>query len=95
MRRLTALDQQFLALENSRTYGHVDSPSILDRRRCSPGPPASGSLSARAEPAAPAWNLVISNVPGPQIPLYQAGARMDAHYPIRSSPTGWGSTSRS
>jgi diacylglycerol O-acyltransferase / wax synthase len=30
----------------------------------------------------PAWNLVISNVPGPQFPLYLPGAQMEAHYPI-------------
>ena len=30
MRQLTALDQQFLALEDSRTYGHVGALSIYD-----------------------------------------------------------------
>ena len=30
MRQLTALDQQFLALEGSRQYGHVGGLAILD-----------------------------------------------------------------
>ena len=30
----------------------------------------------------PIWNVVVSNVPGPRIPLYFAGAKVEAMYPI-------------
>lgn len=60
-------------------------------------PPALFSRAARltfslgaSRASHPAWNLVISNVPGPQFPLYQAGARMEAHFPISVITDGMG-----
>jgi diacylglycerol O-acyltransferase len=60
-------------------------------------PPAVFGLAARATFALstssagrPPWNLVISNVPGPQIPLYLAGARLLANYPISVITDGMG-----
>ena len=60
-------------------------------------PPALFSRAARAtfglatsSLGRPQWNLVISNVPGPQFPLYCAGARLVAHYPVSVITDGMG-----
>lgn len=60
-------------------------------------PPAVFARAARAtftlassRRGRPSWNLVISNVPGPQIPLYCAGAELKANYPVSVITDGMG-----
>jgi WS/DGAT/MGAT family acyltransferase len=58
-------------------------------------PPAVFSRASRitfslAATRKPIWNLVVSNVPGPQFPLYMAGARLVANYPISVITDGMG-----
>ena len=60
-------------------------------------PPAVFARAARAtftlatsRPGRPTWNLVISNVPGPQVPLFCAGTRLEANYPISVITDGMG-----
>jgi len=60
-------------------------------------PPAVFSRAARAtftlassRRGRPLWNLVISNVPGPPIPLYCAGAQLKANYPVSVVTDGMG-----
>jgi WS/DGAT/MGAT family acyltransferase len=60
-------------------------------------PPAVFARAARATfaistsgPGRPTWNLVVSNVPGPQSPLYCAGARLVANYPVSVITDGMG-----
>jgi diacylglycerol O-acyltransferase len=60
-------------------------------------PPAVFSRAARltfglatSNAGRPVWNLVISNVPGPQFPLYCAGAKLVANYPVSVITHGMG-----
>jgi WS/DGAT/MGAT family acyltransferase len=45
-------------------------------------PPTIASQAARLQPAQRFFNLVITNVPGPQFPLYVLGRRMESVFPM-------------
>jgi len=58
-------------------------------------PPAVASLAARntvdiLSRTRPPLNLVISNVPGPRSPLFLAGAKLEANYPVSVITDGMG-----
>jgi diacylglycerol O-acyltransferase len=44
-------------------------------------PPALHAMAARLVSRTHWFNLVVSNIPSPQVPLYLAGARLRANYP--------------
>ncbi len=45
-------------------------------------PPTIASQAARLQPAQRFFNLVVTNVPGPQFPLYVLGRKMEAIFPL-------------
>ena len=45
-------------------------------------PPTLHAMAARLVSRGHWFNLVISNVPGPQVPMYIAGARLLVNYPV-------------
>src|SRR5215216_3252305 len=66
---------------------HQATPANLLTDATSFIPPAVASLAARTTMEVmgrtrPPLNVVISNVPGPRSPLFLAGAKLEAHYPV-------------
>jgi WS/DGAT/MGAT family acyltransferase len=53
-------------------------------------PPTIHALAARVAARARFFNLVVSNVPGPQVPLYVAGAKLLGAYPLMPLAGGTG-----
>ena len=66
MRQLTALDQQFLALEDSRNYGHIGALAIYDPSTAPGGEvtlPRLESLIAERLPLVPPFRWRLVQVP--------------------------------
>jgi diacylglycerol O-acyltransferase len=74
---------------------HAALPADLLTDASSFIPPAVAALAARTtvgflSRTRPPLNLVVSNVPGPRSPLFIAGARLEAHYPVSAVVDGVG-----
>lgn len=74
---------------------HRALPANLLREATEFIPPALFARAAQvtfslAATRTPVWNLVVSNVPGPQQELYLAGARVQAHHPVSVITDGMG-----
>ena len=93
-RRRIEQTHEVLAVAKER---HRATPAELLQDATQFVPPALMSAASRATmgllaraPVPPVLNLVISNVPGPREPLYCAGARMLAYYPVSTITDGVG-----
>jgi WS/DGAT/MGAT family acyltransferase len=80
--RLAAIREQTEELKSSGRIGGSDL--LLRSTGLLPGA-LKGSL-ARFAASPRLYNLTISNVPGPRVPLYAAGARVTAIYPVIPIP---------
>ncbi|MGY4708002.1 WS/DGAT/MGAT family O-acyltransferase [Mycolicibacterium sp. CBM1] len=86
----TDIEDPALRLETIRTsmLGNKEVFSQLPRLQqlalsaFNMAPLALGLVPALASAAQPPFNIVISNVPGAQEPLYWRGARLDGNYPL-------------
>ncbi len=72
-----------LPAELLQDANHFIPPAVFSRA-------ARLTLALSTGLARPTWNLVISNVPGPQVPLYLAGTRLEANYPVSVITDGMG-----
>jgi WS/DGAT/MGAT family acyltransferase len=93
-RRRIKQTHEVLAVAKKR---HKATPAELMQDATQFVPPALMSAASRVTmgllaraPVPPVLNLVISNVPGPREPLYLAGARMLAYYPVSTITDGVG-----
>ncbi len=91
MRRLRATHEALRAAKER----HNALPAQLLQDATQFIPPAVFARASRvtfslAATRTPMWNLVVSNVPGPQFPLYCVGARVEAIYPVSVITDGMG-----
>jgi hypothetical protein len=80
--RLAAICERMVALKDS---GEVGGSDLLLRSTTLLPSALKGSL-ARLAASPRLYNLTVSNVPGPRVPLYAAGARVAGIYPVIPIP---------
>ena len=77
-RRLSAIREVTASLKNSKHALGAETLAAVSEWTV----PTLLSIATRSAYRGRAGNLVVTNVPGPQIPLYLLGARMRATYPM-------------
>ena len=92
-KRLRRVQQSMTAAKQS--HAAIPAETLMDYTQFAP--PAIAARAMRmasrlriADRMNPPFNLVISNVPGPNVPLYMAGAELKHFYPVSALADGQG-----
>jgi WS/DGAT/MGAT family acyltransferase len=76
-----ALQRIAASMEDLKSSGQAVGAQVLTNL-AGFAPPTILSQAARLQPRQPFFNLVVTNVPGPQFPLYLLGRRLEVLYPV-------------
>lgn len=79
--RFRYVNQKTMAMKGGRVAEGLNLFSALMGILPAPMQALMGALSTANMPVPPAVNMISTNVPGPQVPLYAMGHRMIAYYP--------------
>ncbi|UCC13900.1 MAG: wax ester/triacylglycerol synthase family O-acyltransferase [Gammaproteobacteria bacterium] len=86
VRRLKAISRSAAEVKEDAAAMSPDAVSIYTLAM--QGAAQAGELLGVAESLPPLGNILISNVPGPRVPLYLWGAKMVSAYPLSAIPPG-------
>jgi hypothetical protein len=86
VRRLKAISRSAAEVKEDAAAMSPDAVSLYTLAM--QGAAQAGELLGVAESLPPLGNILISNVPGPRVPLYLWGAKMVSAYPLSAIPPG-------